>query len=457
MRIESNLPTLAALGLRLLSLAIFVCPLVASAEWQVVATDQGKRVEFDRDSIVAVADGSTIARGRIVLDKPIVDPKTSDYYRIIEVETRYHCNDRTLATIKRTYFKEEGELLRQESVRSPFDMPVRAGTPDFNLYRAACRPSYKDEEAISASQTAQRVDDVAEELRKWNEAQVTAAVQKDLKDIGRKMEKSVKAEKTNSPAKHAATPAAAAPVAMPMTAGHASPRAAKASPAPANVAWSYAGNGGPDHWGALKAEFSTCDSGRRQSPIDLRDGIAVDLEPIAFDYRPAAFRVNDSGRNLQLTVFGGGFSLLGEKYQLTRVQFRQPAEFTIDGNTYAMEAQFEHRASDGKLAIVSVLLAAGAENPVIQAALNNLPLERGGELMPPDQRVNLAQLLPDNRQYYTFMGSLTTPPCTENVLWLVLKQPQEVSLEQLAIFQRLYPANARPVQPAFGRIVKESR
>jgi carbonic anhydrase len=122
-----------------------------------------------------------------------------------------------------------------------------------------------------------------------------------------------------------------------------------------------------------------------------------------------------------------------------------------------MEAQLVHRAEDGKQAIVSVLLEKGDENPVIQAALNNFPLEKGGETALPGQSVDLNFLLPIDRGYFIFMGSLTTPPCSEDVLWMVLKQPQQVSAEQLTMFRRLYRPNARPVQPVFGRIIKGSR
>lgn len=453
-RERTNLPTMRAWLAAVLATFATLNPMLAAGAWEVVATDQGKHVEVDRESIKTEPRGTSTAKGRIVLDRPIVDPKTSDYYRIIEIESRYDCKERTHATLKRSYYKEEGELLRQEEVRSPFDMPVRSGTPDYNLYRAACRPEYKGEEAISASKAAQKVDEVAEELRKWNEAQVAAAVQKDLKHL----------VKAATPTKKAtqASPAPDTTRETVMTAPRATPRrktvvAKDTVTMPSNVPWSYGGDGAPEHWGKLKADYATCGEGKRQSPIDIRNGIAVDLEPIAFDYRPAAFKVSDTGRNLQITVFGGGFSLLGNKYQLTRIQFHRPAEFTIAGNTYAMEAQLEHRADDGKLAIVSVLLEPGAENPVVQAALNNLPLRRGGDLMPPGQRVDPARLLPEQGQYYTFLGSLTTPPCTEDVLWLVMKQAHQVSAEQIDIFKRLYPANARPVQPGFARIIKESR
>lgn len=189
----------------------------------------------------------------------------------------------------------------------------------------------------------------------------------------------------------------------------------------------------------------------------MRETIAVDLEPIQFAYRPVPFRVADSARGLQMNVYGGGFGLLGKTYALSRIDFRRPAETSIAGKVFDMEAQLVHRSEDGKLAVVVVLLESGAENPVIQTALNNLPLERGGEVSPPGQSVDVERLLPDDRRYYAFMGSLTTPPCTEDVLWLVLKEPQPVSAEQQAIFARLYAPNARPVQATNGRIVKESR
>ncbi len=401
-------------------------PAVVSAAWQVVATDQGKRVEIERASIVAEPGKPAMAVGRIVLDKPIVDPKTSASYRIIEVLNRYDCTERTYATLKRTYFKEEGELLRQEEMKNPFDMPVRSGTPDDKLLREVCRPKAGGASAALASKTVEQVNEVAGELRKANEALVEKEVQKDLKKLTQR----------------------------------AKPAPVSSSPkidAPANAAWSYDGSSGPDSWGKLKADYALCNSGHNQSPIDLRDGIAVDLEPIQFFYRPTPYRVVDSGRHLQMTVYGGGFNLLGKNYELVRVVFHRPSEFTVDGKTYDMDAQLVHKSDDGKQAIVTVLLEKGVENPVVQTALNNLPLDKGGEVAPPGQNIDVARLLPESRRYFTFMGSLTTPPCSEEVLWLVLKQSQPISPEQLAIFQRLYRPNARPVQPGFGRILKESR
>jgi carbonic anhydrase len=408
-------------------------PAGVGASWQLVASEQGKRIEIDRDSIVNKPGGESTATWRIVLDRPIVDPKTSSAYRLIEVMNRYDCNERTHSTLKRSYFKEEGELVRQEEIRQPFAMPVRSGTPDDRLLREVCRPKSASPAVALAGKTAEKVNVAAGALRKENEALVEKEVQKELRKLT----------------------ARSAPSPSPRSAERAAKDAS--APAPAGVEWSYDGAGAADRWSQLRPEYANCSAGRQQSPIDLRDTIAVDLEPIQFAYRPAPFRVVDSRRSLQMSVYGGGFGLLGKTYTLIRIVFRRPSEITVGGKVFDMEAQLVHRADDGKLAIVVVLLESGRENPVIQTALNNLPLEKGGEVAPPAQALDVALLLPENRHYFAFMGSLTTPPCSEEVLWLVLKNPQPVSPEQLSIFQRLYQPNARPVQPRWGRIIKESR
>lgn len=423
---------------RLAALFALAIPAAAfAAAWQTVATEPGRRVEVDRERIVAGQDGKSTATGRIILDNPIVDPRTSTAYRIIEFESRYDCDGRSLSTLKRTYYKSEGEVLRQEEVRSPFEMPVRSGTPDDRILRLVCRPPGNASATQSVDTTLKKVNQLSADLRKVNEALVADAVQKELRGLASPTEKPAATRKF--PAKSSVPPKTAAPA----TGGRA--------------AWTYEGSRGPELWGRLDAAYATCASGRRQSPIDLRDGIPVDLDPIEFFYPPSPFRVTDAVRQLQLTVYGGGMMLLGKQYQLSRVELHVPAEHTVAGKSFAMEAQLIHAGTDGKTAIVSVFLEPGQENPLIQAALNHLPLEKGGEVAPPGQTIDLNQLLPENKGYFTFMGSLTRPPCTEDVLWLVLKQPQQVSVQQLAIFQRLYPSNARPLQPAFGRIIKESR
>lgn len=240
-------------------------------------------------------------------------------------------------------------------------------------------------------------------------------------------------------------------------------KTAKPAPAPvapdySHVHWGYAGEGAPENWAKLRPEYATCGTGKRQSPIDIRGGIRVDLEPIKFDYQPSAFTVIDNGHTIQVNVGeGSGFTLTGRNYQLVQFHFHRPAEERINGKSYEMSAHLVHREANGSLAVLAILFERGEENPVIQTIWNYMPLEVGQEVSPPNVVLDLMKLLPEKRDYYTYMGSLTTPPCTENVLWLVLKRPVAVSPEQIDIFSQLYPYNARPIQPTNGRLIKESR
>jgi carbonic anhydrase len=248
-------------------------------------------------------------------------------------------------------------------------------------------------------------------------------------------------------ARPAARPAPRAPAA-----------AAKAPPKP--VRWGYAGDIGPDRWAELSPEFRLCGIGTRQSPIDIRDGIAVDLEPIAFDYRPGRFSVLDNGHTVQVNVDGTqGLSVGGRRYELTQFHFHLPSEERVAGRQFDMVAHLEHRDAQGRQAIVAVLLERGADDapqPLIQTVWAHLPLERG-EVQQAQATLDLTQLLPADRGYYTYMGSQTTPPCQEGVLWLVMRQPVRLTAQQIAVFARLYPMNARPLQAGSGRLIKQSQ
>jgi carbonic anhydrase len=223
-------------------------------------------------------------------------------------------------------------------------------------------------------------------------------------------------------------------------------------------AWSFdpASDTGPATWAQLKPAFSLCGNGQRQSPIDIRGGLKVDLEPIKFDYQPSGFTVIDTGRTVQANLGGGSaIEVNGRRFDLEEFHFHRPAEERINGRQYDMAVHMTHKDAEGRLAIVTVLLEAGKPHPVVQAVWNSLPLEKHEEQVAPGP-IDLRQLLPEDRRYYTYMGSLSMPPCTEGVLSLVLKQPVSVSVEQMALFARLYPMNARPVQPLGGRLIKES-
>lgn len=222
-------------------------------------------------------------------------------------------------------------------------------------------------------------------------------------------------------------------------------------------AWSYTGSLGPQAWASLHPSFSLCGSGQRQSPIDIRDGLPLDLEEVDFQYRPGFFSVTDNGHTVQVQVGRGNAIEVGaRRYELTGFHFHMPGEGQVDGRSFAMSIHLMHRDPQGRLAVVALVAEEGPEHPAVQAVWNNLPLERG-EFVAASVEFDPTALLPARRGYYTYMGSLTTPPCTEGVLWIVMQQPIQVSPQQLAIFARLHPMNARPVQPLNGRVIKQSR
>jgi carbonic anhydrase len=238
-----------------------------------------------------------------------------------------------------------------------------------------------------------------------------------------------------------------------------------ASPAPAgdekpstHHEWDYRKEHGPEHWGDLKPEFATCKVGLRQSPVDIQDTVKADLPPIEFDYGASPLRIVDNGHTVMATYGPGSSIRVGENhYQLKQLHFHRPSENTIHGKRYAMEAHLVHTDERGRLVVLAVLLETGQENALIREIWNDVPREKGKEEVRAGVQIRAAELLPAARGYYTFEGSLTTPPCSENVTWLVLRQPVEISAAELAQFSRLYPNDARPTQTLQGRVVKEAR
>jgi carbonic anhydrase len=218
--------------------------------------------------------------------------------------------------------------------------------------------------------------------------------------------------------------------------------------------WSYEGHGGPPEWGELDGAYAACKLGHVQSPIDIRDAKTTDLPAIQFDYKPSALKVIDNGHTIQVNYApGSSISVGGDHYQLVQFHFHKPSEEKIDGQSHAMVAHLVHKNAEGKLAVVAVLLDQGAANPVIDTIWNNLPKEKEKETSV-GANVDATGLLPDDRGYYTFQGSLTTPPCSENVRWFVLKTPTRISEAQIAAFGKLYAMNARPTQPLNGRSIE---
>jgi len=226
------------------------------------------------------------------------------------------------------------------------------------------------------------------------------------------------------------------------------------------VHWSYSGETGPQAWGKLKPEFNVCAIGKRQSPINIEDTGTLQgpAEPLQFNYNPSNATVTNNGHTIQVDLLGNNtLTVRGSTYTLLQFHFHTPSEEQVNYRNYAMVAHLVHKNSEGQLAVVAVLLDPGVANTLIDKVWTYMPLDVSDKVRMPAELVNMNELLPKDQRYYQFMGSLTTPPCTEGVLWMVLKQPTQISKEQLRLFQQLYPSNARPVQPVNSRPVRNAQ
>ena len=406
--------------------------------WEQIFTEAGRKMEIDPASVKKEADGKVQAWGRIVFEKPLPDAVSGNGYRVLEALNRYNCEQRTVVTIKRVYRKDETTLLREEDSKSKAELPVRSGTLDDKVLRLACKPSG----VALKSQFGATVE----------KAKSAAEPRKELMRTNLSGGKGAQAVGDHAAATHS-----------PATAPAAKSRTVKASSGHAavdqhrHIHWSYEGEGGPDNWAKLGPENALCDNGKRQSPIDIRDGIKVDLSPIQFRYKPAQFRIIDNGHTVQVVLAENSINVMGKDYELVQFHFHKPSEEKVNGRAFDMVVHLVHRSDDKQLAVVAVLLEKGVEHPVIQTLWNYLPLEKNVDVYPPNVAIDLNQLLPEKKDYFTYMGSLTTPPCSEGVLWMVFKNPVAVSPDQVSIFSKLYKNNARPIQPGNTRLIKESR
>jgi carbonic anhydrase len=222
------------------------------------------------------------------------------------------------------------------------------------------------------------------------------------------------------------------------------------------VRWTYAGPTGAANWHKISPDYALCGHGQRQSPIDIKDGIRVNLDGIKFDYKPSALKVVNTGHTVQVAYDpGSSITVGGTTFELVHFHFHRPAEERVNGRPFDMVAHLVHKSKDGAIAMVAVLMMAGDENPFIKSLWNHLPLDVGMDEAPTGVTVDATQLLPKIRGYFTYMGSMTTPPCSEGVRWIVMRTPVQVSRAQVNVFGRLYENNARPIQPAHARLVKE--
>lgn len=218
--------------------------------------------------------------------------------------------------------------------------------------------------------------------------------------------------------------------------------------------WGYSGEAGPASWSSLDAKFVMCGLGRNQSPVDLADFVEAELEPLTLDYQAGAKEIVNNGHAIQVNYAPGStLTLGGHSFGLAQFHFHSPSENTYEGKHFPLEAHLVHADDDGNLAVIALMFEEGEENSVIAQLWEQMPANAGGKAAL-SETMDVASLLPESKDYFRFNGSLTTPPCSEGVWWMVMKEPMSVSKSQIEKFSgTLGFANNRPVQPINSRVV----
>jgi carbonic anhydrase len=227
----------------------------------------------------------------------------------------------------------------------------------------------------------------------------------------------------------------------------------------AKPAWSYEGRTGPDHWGELSSDYVLAKTGRRQSPVDIVRSKAIpkDGAPLDVSYESTSLEILNNGHTIEDEYHDGGMLVLdGRQYHLAQFHFHSPSEHTIDGKHAPMELHLVHKDAGGSLAVIGVLIQEGRAHPELNVLWPHLPKEPGRKVSVPGVMADASKLLPGSLASYRYTGSLTSPPCSEDVSWVVLQQPIEASPEQIAAFRKLIHGNNRPTQPLNGRTITAS-
>ncbi|WP_192360758.1 carbonic anhydrase [Mesorhizobium mediterraneum] len=220
---------------------------------------------------------------------------------------------------------------------------------------------------------------------------------------------------------------------------------ARAGFADEGVHWSYQGKGGPEHWGALDGANAACSAGAQQSPLNLTGAIKADIPQIGIDWKADGGTIVNNGHTIQINVpEGSTLTRGGRTYDLLQFHFHAPSEHLVEGKTFPMEVHFVHKNREsGGLGVLGVFLTPGAKNEALASLAAAFPAEADGEASVEDVDPN--GLLPASLDYWSYEGSLTTPPCSEIVDWMVAREPLQVGAADIDKFTALYPMNARPV------------
>jgi carbonic anhydrase len=239
------------------------------------------------------------------------------------------------------------------------------------------------------------------------------------------------------------------------------------APGQADPHWDYGSDEGPASWGKLNPKFSACGDGKSQSPIDIDRTVKADLPSLKAEFKPAQLKivhhehmadVINTGHSIQVNYTEGDTLQIGDaQFELLQYHFHSPSEHTVSGKRFPMEMHLVHQSADKKLAVAGVFIEEGEHNAAFDPVWANLPPQKSVETHLEHLTVNVDDLLPKNRSTYRYDGSLTTPPCSEGVRWMLFTTPIQLSAKQIGAFRDILKGNSRPVQPLNGRAVVTDR
>ncbi|NUF27686.1 carbonic anhydrase [Gilliamella sp. ESL0254] len=218
--------------------------------------------------------------------------------------------------------------------------------------------------------------------------------------------------------------------------------------------WGYEGENSPENWGSLSPEFSTCETGKNQSPINIEHVFKTHHDKLKLAFKQSKQEIINNGHTIQVNVNDGNtLEIDNEVFTLQQFHFHTPSENKIKGKHFPMEAHFVYKNKNGDLAVIGLMFNKGKANPELAKAWQQMP-EEEGDTAALNQPVDIKALLPNRLDFYRFSGSLTTPPCSEGVRWIVLEQESSASAEQIEKFHSIiHHDNNRPVQPLNGRVI----
>ena len=221
--------------------------------------------------------------------------------------------------------------------------------------------------------------------------------------------------------------------------------------------WNYQGRNGAQLWSRVDPAWKVCSEGHAQAPINIRGArLNKKLSELSFHTIAAPLTLENNGRTIVARTAPGNYVTIDNvRYDLVEFDLHHPAETAVQGKLSDMEVHLRFQSAEAKQIIVAVRVIedVNAPNAVFAALWPHLP-KKAGQTEQVAERINPGAFLPADRGYWTFDGSLSTPPCTEGVRWYVFEQEQTLSRDQLKLFSNLFPLNTRPIQELHGRRIE---